>query len=84
MTFLDAVQDERVYQDEKWGWKHRAWAEWGIILGAEVGEVNSALKAMRWDFNGSSTIDDLRSELIQVAAVAAAMIQQIEELRDGR
>jgi hypothetical protein len=75
----EAIEDERDYQNRKWG-VHRThtWAEWMLILSDEFGEAARAAKNVYWvDGSGS----ELRSELIQVAAVAVAMIEQLDRDR---
>jgi hypothetical protein len=49
--------------------------KWLAILGEEIGEANKA--ALDHDF-GKDTIEHLREELVQTAAVAVAIIQRID------
>ena len=60
------VIKERRRQDEKWGEQNHGPFKWLAILGEEVGEANKA--ALEDDSAG------YRNELIQVAAVAMAMV----------
>jgi NTP pyrophosphatase (non-canonical NTP hydrolase) len=52
--------------------------EWLPILMEEVGEV-----AHHLTYDSDTAIDDLRSELVQVAAMAAAWIASIDETMEG-
>ena len=68
ISVLDEVAVERWNQDQKWGanrtlphWK------WCLILGEEVGEVNTAVL--------ERDPSNYREELIQVAAVAIAAVE---------
>lgn len=65
-TLLE-VSLERCRQDKKWGEQNHHPFKYLAILGEEVGEANKA--AIEGDWN------NYRVELIQVAAVAVAMIQ---------
>lgn len=79
---LEEVKEERARQDEKWGEQNHHPAEWLMILGEEVGEANKA--ALEAHFNGVC-YSDYRKELVQVAAVAVAMIECLDRsLRDQR
>lgn len=69
---LKEVLNERIRQDEKWGEQNHRPAEYLMILGEEVGEVNKA--ALESHFSGKP-LSDYRDELVQVAAVAVAMIE---------
>ena len=65
------IIDERLRQRERWHDDHlRTAGEWLAILVEEVGEVATAQKA------GSPK--DLRTELVQVAAVAIAMLEELD------
>lgn len=78
MTRRDILQDinkERARQDGKWGFpQNNNLAEWGIILGEEVGEVMQAMNEVR--FRNEDTAH-LLEELIQVAAVAVSIIEHM-------
>ena len=67
LSLCDEVLTERERQDEKWGEQNHDEFKWLAILGEEVGEVNKAAL--------ESKPDEYRAELIQVAAVAMAMIE---------
>ena len=66
------IREERTKQDAKWGEQNHAPADWLMILGEEVGEVNKAALEAKF---GSSTLREYREELVQVAAVTVAMIE---------
>lgn len=71
---LRDIVDERIAQDYAWGEQNHPPDQWLTILGEEYGEVCRAV------------LDDdmvaYRKELIQVAAVAVAMIECLER-NDG-
>lgn len=75
------IKDERERQDKKWGEQNHAPIEWCAILGEEVGEVNKA--ALEDHFShGKMNLKNYREELIQVAAVAIAMIECLDRNTD--
>ena len=85
LGFADAVAAERRHQDAKWGplnGRDHTWAEWALIFNAEVGEVNEVMRKVHfWSSahsQGYGTVYDLRSELIEVAAVCAAVVELID------
>jgi len=69
---LKEIKKERVKQDNKWGEQNHSPSDWLMILGEEVGEVNKAALEAKF---GGGTLIEYRKELIQVAAVAVAMIE---------
>lgn len=77
---IQQVVDERTRQDDMWGVQSHDPAVYLMILGEEVGEANkAALEA------AMSTLQDrpeglrkYREELVQVAAVAIAMIECLD------
>lgn len=79
------VQAERRRQNAKWGVQRHDMLRWLSILVEEVGEVAEATqKGMPSEKQTDAA--DLMTELIQVAAVAQAAVEQLyEEMqRDGR
>jgi hypothetical protein len=72
---LEPVIEERKRQDAKWGVQNRDPMEWIAILMEEVGEFSQ--EALRRHFSGRHN-QNLRAELIQVAAVAVAMIEDCD------
>lgn len=68
-----AIQVERDYQDKKWGaldaQNDRDPGEWIATLQEEINEVDDA------DFRNNT--EDFILELVQVAAVAVAALQQL-------
>ena len=72
---LIQVMHERNKQDAEWGEQNHDLSVWGDILGEEVGEVAKATLEARFR---SGSVGDIRDELIQVAAVAVAMIECID------
>lgn len=76
---LTDVVLERFRQDEKFGRNRKQELTlWYTILGEEVGEVAEAILGIMF---GGATKEELRAELIQVAAVAVAMIEQLDDER---
>ena len=73
---IDEIIYERERQDQKWGEQDHDLATWCLILGEEVGEVNQAVLENRFA-TGKYSIDDVKKELIQVAAVAVSMLESI-------
>lgn len=72
---LEEVSEERTFQDSKWGLQNHVPYVWLAILTEEVGEV--AQEILRSDFAGKS-LSAYRAELVQVAAVAVAAIQNLD------
>ena len=80
-TILKEIQEERTRQDKKWGEQNYKPIEWIAILLEEVGEV--AKEAVDFHFGNTSytqkhLITRYRKELVQVAAVAIAMIECLD------
>lgn len=75
---VQLVHRERLRQDEKWGIQRHSWPEWMTILTEEVGEAAQA--ACNEHFHPSGNLSRLKEELVQVAAVAVAIVEHIEEL----
>jgi len=77
------INQERLRQDEKWGVQNHDPFTYLAILGEEVGESNqAALEAHTWEVgqkgNKWKSLEHYREELIQVAAVAKAMIECVD------
>jgi len=84
------VEAERIRQNNKWGEQHHHPIEWLAILMEEVGEASKEI--VDWNFGNKSddgtkfdkTIQDLRiadyrTEMVQVAAVAIQMIEDLDK-----
>ena len=75
------VLEERARQDAKWGVQNHDLRDWRLILGEEMGEFDQALlEGVVFD-NGrrdAFTPRKIRYELVQVAAVALAMIECVD------
>lgn len=69
---IELVRAERAKQDEKWGIQHHPPTMWLTILTEEVGEACQA--ALDTHFAGKP-IQFYRDELIQIAAVAMAALE---------
>jgi hypothetical protein len=72
---LGEVAGERVRQDDKWGVQNWQPVEWIAILGEEYGEACRG--AFEQHFHGGS-LANYREELLQVAAVAVAMVESLD------
>lgn len=78
-NILQEIADERERQDAKWGEQNHAPAEWLMILGEEVGEANKAALETFFGYkNADKNYANYRAELVQVAAVAVAMIDCLD------
>lgn len=81
-TILGEVAEERKWQDEKWGQQNHDPAVWLAILGEEVGEANNAFCESHFNSQTAAVkrkeLFNMRSELIQVAAVAVAMVESLD------
>lgn len=73
---IEAVILERARQDEVWGKQEYSWPEWMLILTEEVGEAAQAANKLHWLPGGDA--DQLREELVQVAAVSCQIIECID------
>lgn len=73
---------ERVRQDMKWGEQSHQSMEWLAILTEEVGELAQAVNEQRWRAR-PDTLHELRLELVQVAAVAAAWLECLDRAEQG-
>ncbi|MED1919502.1 MazG-like family protein [Brevibacillus sp. DP1.3A] len=72
------VLEERCRQDAKWGKQRHDLGRWLAILTEEVGEVSQAMQGT-WGWGKPTDSKDLYKELIQVAAVASAIAEQVRE-----
>jgi NTP pyrophosphatase (non-canonical NTP hydrolase) len=77
---IEEIFDERERQDEKWGEQNHSIMTWLAILSEEVGEAAQAALHIHFP-GGYLTGDNLRDELIQVAAVACAMVESLDRNR---
>lgn len=77
---LVEVADERKNQDSKWGEQNHHPYLWLAILGEEVGECSKAALEAEFDIPCGAKINysDLGEELIQVAAVAVAIVESLD------
>lgn len=79
VEIFESVCKERERQDRKWGEQNHQPADWCMILGEEIGEVNKA--ALEAKFDGKP-LDEYRTELIQSAAVIFSMIECLDRNAD--
>lgn len=73
---INDIHQERATQIRKWGEQYHNYATWYTILGEEFGEVGQAIQQGSVAHK-STDADDLYKELIQVAAVATAIAEQV-------
>ncbi|QII51614.1 hypothetical protein G3M81_12500 [Bacillus paralicheniformis] len=76
----DEVLSERKKQNDKWGVQRHNFSDWLMILGEEFGEVCEAMQRNR-GWGKKSDAQDLHKELVQLAAVASAIAEQVIEER---
>jgi len=73
------IIEEREKQDAKWGEQNHSPIEWVSILTEEVGEVaKAALESHFKHKNKDHSYTEYRKELVQVAAVAIAMLESLD------
>lgn len=81
------VLHERDRQDGKWGERNHSPEVWLAILGEEFGEARQAALADRFSKNaaqGEKHPGQLRAEIVQVAAVAIAILEWMNRSGYGR
>ena len=77
---IDEILAERRRQDEKWGEQNHDPAVWLAILTEEVGELAEAIlfDHSNGDERNHTHSADMRTEAIQVAAVAVQFVQFLD------
>lgn len=70
---LRSTINERMSQEEKWGQQNHSPEKWLLILMEEVGEFSKEALDTPPHLGGKNP--NLRAELVQVAAVALAMLE---------
>ena len=75
---LNQIVNERLKQDAMWGKQRHDHGTWLAILMEEVGEVAQAMQE-GLIHHKESDAGNLYNELIQVAAVATAIAEQVAE-----
>lgn len=78
-TVLLDVARERSRQDKKWGEQNHDMADYYTILGEEFGEVGKAICESK--LQKIVAPQEIRKELIQLAAVAVAMAEAFDHNR---
>ena len=76
---LEDVRRERLRQLGKWGDQDHDSHTWLVILMEEVGEAAKTILTDVPDYELTENIDKFREELIQVAAVAVAAVECIDQ-----
>ena len=85
IEILKEVSQERERQDSMWGQQNHSAPEYLMILGEEVGEANKEALEAFFEAKRLHRAPDYfayRKELIQVAAVAVAMVECLD--RNGK
>lgn len=78
---LEEVRKERIAQDSRFGWPRIHEPSWWLaILSEEFGEF--ARDVVEREFEEGRYTDNMRNELIQVAAVAIAAIEDLDHQYD--
>ena len=76
---------ERIRQESKWGEQNHHPMIWLSILGEEYGEACEAANEAYFPGKLNGEWGNYREELIQVAAVAIAMVESLDrELKNGK
>lgn len=76
LKVINEIIAERDRQEQKWGEQYHEFSYWYAILGEEFGEVGQAIQ-IGSEAHKSTDANNLYKELIQVAAVATAMAEQV-------
>jgi NTP pyrophosphatase (non-canonical NTP hydrolase) len=80
LDYLFEITEERDNQNKKWGIQNHTPIEWTAILMEEVGEVSK--EALEYHFKkfypDTGQLQRYEKELIQVAAVALAMLESLQ------
>ncbi len=79
MDVIQEVVAERQRQDEKWGIQDHSPLEWMAILFEEVGETSEHV--VETHFGRRTALDGYRTEMLQVAAVCVAAVQNLDRRR---
>ena len=74
-TAISAVLAERFRQDAKWGEQNHDLCLYLTILGEEYGETCQAVLDAKWK---GASMDKVREEAVQTAAVALAIVECID------
>lgn len=85
--FLDLIKEERGRQDKLWGQQNHTLERWYTILGEEFGEVGKEICELGYakDSEYHKGLEayhhqQLRDELVQVAAVCVAILEAQERV----
>ena len=77
---LELIREERIFQEDKYGKQAHTFGEWLGILVSQCGSVASAVTYLLCqDINERGKRNYLKKNLIQVAAVAVAWLESLEE-----
>lgn len=79
---MGRIADERVRQNIRWGDQVHSWPVWMNILMEEVGEASISCLAAEFKDNDEDqelVRESFERELIQVAAVAVAILESLQK-----
>lgn len=79
MSVLQLITDEQAHQFAVWGRQNHIQMVWLGILAEEFGEVSKEVNEFHFRIGD---IENLKKELVQVAAVAVSMYESLE--RNGK
>jgi hypothetical protein len=77
MAALDSVGMERERQHLRWGVQELTMPEWFAVLGEEFGEVGKLI-VEGWVLSEEVSVEELRREIVHVAAVAVSIVEAID------
>ena len=78
--YIVNILDERISQEIKWGVQNHSPIEWCAILMEEVGETAKEAHEFHFKkyYKDTGQLQRYQEELIQVAAVALAMLESLQ------
>jgi len=82
LRVLFLIQQERQRQHAQWGAQDLQPTEWLAILTEEVGEAAKSAFTLQQSQHDPVFLEDLREELVQVAAVAVQWLESIERTNE--
>ena len=83
---LAEIANERRRQDAKWGTQRHGMTVWLTVLQEEVGEAAQDILALRSTVNPAERrgmVDNIAYEVTQLAAVAVALLEHLNEAIDA-
>ena len=86
IDILNDIMDDRVKQDEGWGVNRDNSESWILILAEEIEQVTRPVLEDRFPCGLNISLVEYRKKLIQIAAIAIAVIESFDrnEGREGK